>query len=63
MRKLYCLVSIRLTVSTQLYTLPEDNKTIFTSSYKLHLPTKQELINAIETEKLNIKLSIDEEVF
>ena len=44
------------------YTLPEDNVTIFTSSYKLHLPTEQELINAIESEKLNIKLSIDEEL-
>ena len=27
------------------YTLPEDNKTIFSSEYKLHMPTEQELIN------------------
>ena len=26
------------------YTLPEDNKTIFPTTYKLHLPTDQELI-------------------
>ena len=34
------------------YTLPEDNKNIFSTEYKLHLPTEQELINAIEEEKL-----------
>ncbi len=33
------------------YTLPEDNKNIFSSSYKLHLPTEQELIDAVEEEK------------
>ena len=33
------------------YTLLEDNKTIFSSEYKLHMPTEQELINAIEEEK------------
>ena len=38
------------------YTLPEDNKTIFASPYKLHLPTEQELINAIESEKQNFEL-------
>ena len=38
------------------YTLPEDNKTIFASEYKLHLPTEQELINAIEYEKQNFEL-------
>ena len=38
------------------YTLPEDNKTIFSSEYKLHMPTEQELIDAIEEEKRNIKL-------
>ena len=38
------------------YTLPEDNKNIFSSSYKLHLPTEQELINAIEEEKKNLEL-------
>lgn len=38
------------------YTLPEDNKTIFASEYKLHMPTEQELITAIEEEKKNLKL-------
>ena len=39
------------------YTLPEDNKTIFSSEYKLHMPTEQELICAIEEEKKNFKLN------
>lgn len=38
------------------YTLPEDNKTIFSSEYKLHMPTEQELISAVEEEKKNFKL-------
>lgn len=38
------------------YTLPEDNDTIFASEYKLHLPTEQQLINAVEEEKKNLKL-------
>lgn len=38
------------------YTLPEDNKTIFSSKYKLNLPTEQELIATIEEEKKNFKL-------
>ena len=33
------------------YTLPEDNKTIFTPTYKLHLPSEQELIQLIEEEQ------------
>ena len=41
------------------YTLPEDNKNIFSSSYKLHLPTEQELIEAIEEEKKNLELNED----
>ena len=36
------------------YTLPADNKNIFSSSYKLHLPTEQELIDAVEEEKKNL---------
>lgn len=40
------------------YTLPEDNKNIFSSSYKLHLPTEQELIDAVEEEKKNIELTM-----
>ena len=39
------------------YTFPEDNKTIFSSEYKLHMPTEQELITAIEEEKKNFKLN------
>lgn len=39
------------------YTLPEDNKTIFSSEYKLHMPTEQELITAIEEEKKNFELN------
>ena len=39
------------------YTLPEDNKSIFSSSYKLHLPTEQDLINAVEEEKKNLELN------
>ncbi len=39
------------------YTLPEDNKTIFSTEYKLHMPTEQELINAIEEEKKNFDLN------
>lgn len=34
------------------YTLPEENKSIFSTEYKLHLPSEQELINAVEEEKL-----------
>ena len=42
------------------YTLPEDNKTIFSSEYKLHLPTEKELIDAIEEEKTNLRLNNDD---
>lgn len=38
-------------------TLPEDNKTIFASRYKLHMPKEQELIGAIEEEKKNFELN------
>ena len=40
------------------FTLPEDNKNIFASRYKLHLPTEYELIKAIEEEKQNLELSV-----
>lgn len=33
------------------YTLPENNDSIFSSEYKLHLPTEEELIEAVEEEK------------
>ncbi len=39
------------------YTLPKDNKTIFSSEYKLHMPTKKELITAVEEEKKNFELN------
>ena len=40
------------------YTLPKDNKIIFSSEYKLqlHMPSEQELISAIEEEKKNYEL-------
>ena len=37
------------------YTLPENNKTIFSSEYKLHMPTEAELIDIIEEEKQNLE--------
>lgn len=39
------------------YTLPEDNKIIFSSEYKLHMLTEQELITAVEEEKKNFELN------
>ena len=39
------------------YTLPEDNKTIFSSEYKLHMPTEQELISAVEEANKNFELN------
>ena len=38
------------------YTLRDDNETIFSSQFKLHMPTEEELINAVEEEKSNLKL-------
>lgn len=39
------------------YTLPENNESIFASEYKLHLPTENELIEAVEEEKRNFELN------
>ena len=39
------------------YTLPKDNKTIFSTEYKLHMPTEQEFISAVEEEKKNFELN------
>ena len=39
------------------YTLPEDNRTIFSSEYKFHMPTEEELISVVEEEKKNFKLN------
>ena len=38
------------------YTLPEDNKTIFSSEFRLTIPTEQELIDVVEDEKKNLDL-------
>lgn len=38
------------------YTLPEDNKSIYVSEYKLYLPTEKELIEVVEEEKKNLEL-------
>ena len=38
------------------YTLPEDNKTIFSSEFKLAIPSEKEFINVIENEKKNMEL-------
>ncbi len=38
------------------YTLPEDNKTIFSSEFRLTIPSEKEFINVIETEKKNMEL-------
>lgn len=39
------------------YTLPRNNETIFSTEYKLHMPTEQELISAVEEEKKNFELN------
>ena len=39
--------------TTLLYTLPEDNKTIFSSEFKLTIPSEKELISIIENKKKN----------
>ena len=39
------------------YTLHKDNKTIFSSEYKLNMPSEQELIDAVEEEKKNFELN------
>ena len=38
------------------YTLPEDNKTIFSSEFRLTISTEQELIDVVEDEKKNLDL-------
>ena len=39
------------------YTLPLNNQTVFSSTYKLHLPTEEELVAAVEEEKKNYELN------
>lgn len=41
------------------FTLPDGNKNIFTSKYKLYIPTEQELIEEIRKEKSNVELLKD----
>lgn len=38
------------------YTLPEDNQTIFSSEFRLTIPTEEEFISVIEKEKKNLDL-------
>ena len=38
------------------YTLPKDNKTIFSSEFRLTIPSEKEFIDIIENQKKNIKL-------
>lgn len=38
------------------YTLPEGNKTIFSSEFKLTIPSEKEFIDVIENEKKNMEL-------
>ena len=38
------------------YTLPEDNKTIFSSEFRLTIPSEKEFIDVIENQKKNIEL-------
>ena len=40
------------------YTLPEDNKTIFSSEFRLTIPSEEEFIEVIESEKKNLELSL-----
>ena len=51
------LLSMNKNETVVKYTLPEDNKTIFSSEYKLHMPTEKELIAAVEEEKKNFELN------
>mgnify|MGYP004551923077 FL=1 len=47
------IVSLQLSWShyLELIKIEEENKTIFSSEYKLHMPTEQELIIVVEEEK------------
>lgn len=38
------------------YTLPEDNKSIFSTEFKLMIPSEQDFINVIEDEKKSLEL-------
>ena len=40
------------------YTLPEDNQTIFSSEFRLIIPSEKEFIDVIKNEKKNIKISV-----
>ena len=51
------LLSTKKNETVVKYTLPENNESIFTSEYKLHLPTEQELIDAVEDEMRNFELN------
>jgi len=51
------LLSTKKNETVVKYTLPENNDSIFASEYKLHLPSEEELIEAIEEEKKNLELN------
>ena len=51
------LLSTEKNATVVKYTLPENNNSIFSSEYKLHLPTEQELIEAVEEEKKILELN------
>ena len=38
------------------YTLPEENETIFSTEFRLTIPSEKDFINVIEEEKMNIEL-------
>jgi predicted nuclease of restriction endonuclease-like (RecB) superfamily len=42
------------------YTLPEDNKDIFVSKYKLYLPTEEELVQELEREQRALETLMEE---
>ncbi len=42
------------------FTLPEDNKQIFVSKYKLYLPTEEELVQELEKEQKALEPLIKE---
>ena len=39
------------------YTLPEDNETIFSSEFRLTIPSEKEFIDVIENEKKNMEIT------
>jgi len=42
------------------YSVLEDSQQLFASKYKLYLPTEEELIQELESERLQLKLEKDD---